>query len=182
MLITERLNMKQFIKTFCVAAVAMGLCSVELKAQENGIENADYWLPRKEIGVRYSFSNDRNGHEITLGYRIDDNWTAGISISDPKYRIGAGTESTEQRFDRTGFGASLYGRRYFHLGTKDKWAIYIDGYIGADFLKDNSGNPSSLFTAKLEPGIRYRFFNNHQIFFGPSIGTHCLGFHLGFAI
>ena len=44
MLITERLNMKQFIKTFCVAAVAMGLCSVELKAQENGIENADYWL------------------------------------------------------------------------------------------------------------------------------------------
>lgn len=38
MLITERLNMKQFIKTFCVAAVAMGLCSVELKAQENGLK------------------------------------------------------------------------------------------------------------------------------------------------
>ena len=172
--------MKQFIKSFCTAALAMGLCSVALKAQANGIDNADYWLPRKEIGGRYAFSNDRNGHEIALGYRIDDNWTAGISISDPKYRTTA--DSSEERFDRTGFGASLYGRRYFHMGAKDKWAFYIDGYIGADFLKDNSGNPSSVFTAKLEPGIRYRFFNNHQIFIGPSLGAHCLGFHLGLAI
>ena len=68
------------------------------------------------------------------------------------------------------------------MGARGKWAFYSGGYIGADFLKDNSGNPSSVFTAKLEPGIRYRFFNNHQIFIGPSLGTHCLGFHLGLAI
>ena len=85
MLITERLNMKQFIKTFCVAAVAMGLCSVELKAQENGIENADYWLPRKEIGVRYTFSNDRNGHEITLGC-TNPCWGASAIAADEMMR------------------------------------------------------------------------------------------------
>ncbi|MGM9788614.1 MAG: hypothetical protein ACI3ZF_06950 [Candidatus Cryptobacteroides sp.] len=171
-----------------IGILLAGAYALNLNAQEvSGIENADYWLPRKEIGVRYTFSSIRAGHEITLGYRIDDNWTAGLSLSDPKYRA-------DGVVTKKGFGASLYGRRYFHLGSADKWAIYCDAYLGADFLKASEGlDPSSssagsstarsvLFTAKLEPGIRYRFFNNHQIFLGPSIGTNCIGFHLGLAI
>ncbi|MGM9753975.1 MAG: hypothetical protein ACI3ZK_08005 [Candidatus Cryptobacteroides sp.] len=165
-------------KTFCIGALLLLAFATGARAQEGGIENADYWLPRKEIGVRYTFSSGRSGHEVTFGYRIDNNWTVGLSLSDPKYR-------EEHELLKQGFGASLYGRRYFHLGSADKWAIYCDAYLGADFLKAAEGSSAQggvLFNAKLEPGIRYRFFNNHQIFLGPSFGTNCIGFHLGLAI
>lgn len=140
----------------CISAAIL-LLSNSFEAKGQSLEDADWWFSHKEIGMRHGFGNIGYTREFTFGYRLDDWWTVGLAY---------GMEKT----------ASVYGRRYFYFGDKFKCAAYVDGMAGVNF----AGNAS--FEAKLEPGIMYRFFNNHQIYIGPSIGLHGFGFHVGFAI
>lgn len=148
-------------KLFLFAALTVLMLTLPSEAKGQSMEDADWWLPRKEIGMRHGFGNAGYSREFTLGYRLDDWWTVGAAYSMEKT-------------------ASLYARRYFYFGNKFKYAVFVDGMAGVNFADD-----TPCFAAKLEPGVMVRFFNNHQLFVGPSIsnlGGGSFGFFVGFAI
>lgn len=138
-----------------IATVVLIFISNQCKAQS--IKDADWWLPRKEIGMRHGFGNVGYSREFTIGYRLDDMWTVGAAISMEK-TVG------------------VYTRRYYYFGNRFKFAAYVYGMMGVNVEN------SPAFVARIEPGVMFRFFNNHQIYMGPGLDTTGFGFHIGFAI
>ena len=116
--------------------------------------------------------NNKNTYGLMLGYKeiYDDATPADI------YAITS----------------SFYYRHYFHLGKRKVCAFYVDANVGAgwvykvdEWFPEGEDNQIDMERGEvipfvgLHPGFRVRLYKNLHIFLGPTIGTDCLGLHLG---
>lgn len=148
------------------------------------------WKP--EFTLRYSVGISSAGPIVTGGVRIDDKRTLGLMVGHASTYIDAAPG------DIYHIQTGAYMRRYFHLGGRDITAFYSDLSIGCSWIYKVEGkywcdpasgeivkemisdNPGDVwFLASWEPGIRFRFYKNIHLFFGPTIATDRLGLHLG---
>ena len=152
-------------------------------------EGRQNWKP--EFTARLYAGLFTEGPAITGGVRIDDKRTVGLMAWKGRTYIDAAPA------DVYSLSAGLYMRRYFHLGKKDIAALYSDFAIGAGYVYDMDGGymvntetgetvktthyskGDVLFSATWQPGIRFRIWKNFHLFFGPTISTDTVGFHLG---
>ena len=152
-------------------------------------EGRQYWKPEFTARVYAGFVTE--GPAITGGVRIDDKRTFGLMVWKGSTWIDAAPARVYS------ISTGLYMRRYFHLGKKDIVALYSDFAIGAGYVyKMNGGYMTNtetgetvkttdyskgdvLFAATWQPGARFRFWRNLQLFLGPTISTNTVGLHLG---
>ena len=195
-------NIMKRIFTIIAAAVAIMLATGEASAQENSEkmtwsegwryafskEGVKEWRP--EFTLRYYAGLFDSGHMYSAGVRVDDKRTFGLIIGHGDTYIDYAPA------DIYHINASLLFRRYFHLGKRQRFAIYSDLYAGAAFIHKIDGKYSyypdgtveenieadkgdAFFILGWQPGIRVRCYKNLHVFLGPTISSHTLGLHLG---
>ena len=162
------------------------------KAQANSVEVVTEMAEKKydlrpEFTARGYVGFFNSGYKITGGVNINNKRTAGLMLGyhDSYHDYAPGNVYA--------ITTALYYRRYFHLGKRQVCAFYIDAYAGAGWVyKVDEWFPQSeqnqigdvekgdvIPFVGLHPGFRVRLYKNLHIFLGPTIGTDCLGLHLG---
>ena len=153
-------------------------------------EGRENWKP--EFTVRGNVGIYTGGAVLSGGVRIDNKRTLGLMIGEQSVFYDAEPANIDY------ITASLFWRRYFHLGERQRFAFYSDFAIGAGWVyrveqsfwvdaatgewyggvDDEPGDVYPFIS--WQPGIRVRCYKNLHIFLGPTIATNCLGVHLGF--
>ena len=132
-----------------------------------------------------------NGYRVSGGVNIDGKRSAGLMLGyhDSYHDDAPG--------DVYSIVTALYYRRYFPFGQHGRFAFYVDAYVGAEYVYKVTGkygvdletgkvaalfdySPGDVFPIwGVHPGFRVRLYKNLNIFFGPSVGTDCIGIHFG---
>ena len=168
---------------FCVLFFA-----TDVYAQDANVVDA----PEKKYALRSEFTARmyvgfyNGGYRVSGGVNINNKRTAGLMLGyhDSYHDYAPG--------DVYAITTAFYYRRYFHLGKRKVCAFYIDAYAGAGWVyKVDEWFPEGEFNqidaeegdvipfVGIHPGFRVRLYKNLHIFLGPTIGTDCLGLHLG---
>ena len=141
---------------------------------------------RPEFTARGYVGIYNGGYRISGGVNINNKRTAGLMLGyhDSYHDYAPGNVYA--------ITTALYYRRYFHLGKRQVCAFYVDAYAGAGWVykvdewfpesEDNQIDAEKgdvIPFVGLHPGFRVRLYKNLHIFLGPTIGTDCLGVHLG---
>lgn len=146
-----------------------------------------------EITVRGNLGIYAGGFAVTGGVRIDEKRTLGLMVGKNVnvYTVMHGYA------DVNSFSASLYGRRYLHMGERKIFSLYSDLALGAAVITDmvdaywvdpidgtakkevSVDKGDVQFYVSWQPGVKVRFFDNVHLFLGPTLSSHCLGVHLG---
>ena len=192
---------KSIIRTAMAVAVTI-IGTVSLSAQETEgnryifddfkeaftQEGVKAWKP--EISVRQVVSLSYSPQMVTLGARISPKWVLGA---------GAGHAEFRGRHSLPFYG---YGRRYFSIGTKNRFYIYSDLFLGYNYrfcyqkevysqeepyVTIVEQKDKGTFFWSWQPGIALRLWGKSNLFLGFSlIGTFeypvpAPGLHLGLA-
>lgn len=151
-------------------------------------EGVKGWKP--EFTLRYQLGFFVDNITLTGGVRIDDKRTFSAFLG--RSRVYVDADPSDAYFLNSG----LAFRRYFHMGKKQRFAFYTDLYAGVAWVYKVDGGiitgpegeytPETLYTKGdvgpmfgLQAGFRIRCYKNLHIFLGPTIGSDCLGLHLG---
>lgn len=146
-----------------------------------------------EFTVRGNLGIYAGGFAVTGGVRIDEKRTLGLMVGKNVnvYTVMHGYA------DVNSFSASLYGRRYLHMGERKIFSLYSDLALGAAVITDmvdaywvdpidgtakkevSVDKGDVQFYVSWQPGVKVRFFDNVHLFLGPTLSSHCLGVHLG---
>ena len=153
-------------------------------------EGRKNWKP--EFTVRGNVGIFTGGAILSGGLRIDEKRTLGLMLGEQSIYYDA--EPATVHYINT----SLFWRRYFHLGERQRTAFYSDLSVGVGWIyqveesfwynewtgeweggvDDEPGDVYPIIS--WQPGIRVRFYKNIHLFFGPTLATNCMGVHLGF--
>ena len=178
----------------CAAFLLMPFSTISAQSIKESFsaEGRKAWKP--DVTVRGNLGIYAGGFAVTGGVRIDEKRTLGLMAGKNVnvYTVRHGYT------DVNSFSAAVYGRRYFHLGERKIFSFYSDLALGAAFVTGLEGaywvDPVDGTTKKedisvekgdvqfyvsWQPGMRVRFFDNVNIFLGPTLSSHCLGVHLG---
>ena len=141
---------------------------------------------RPEFAARGYVGFYNNGCRVSGGVNVDGKRSAGLMLGyhDSYHDYAPG--------DVYSITTALYYRRYFHLGKRRACAFYVDLYAGAGWVYEVDEwfpeRESNRIDEKkgdvipfvgIHPGFRVRLYKNLNIFFGPSVGTDCIGIHIG---
>lgn len=188
----KMLTMKHIPRIF--VCLFMMLSVSYAKAQANSVEIVTEMAEKKyvlrpEFTARAYAGIYNGGYRITGGVNINDKRTAGLMLGyhDSYHDYAPGNVYA--------ITTALYYRRYFHLGKRQVCAFYIDAYAGAGWVYKvdewfPEGEHNQIDMEKgdvvpfigLHPGFSVRLYKNLHIFLGPTIGTDCLGLHLGIGL
>jgi hypothetical protein len=186
--VTTMKNTSRFLTALFFMLASAGI----VYAQENAEKKYDL---RPEFTLRGTLGFFNSNHRVTGGVSINGKSTVGLMLGHHEsYR-------DDIPCDIHLINTALYCRRYFHLGKQKRFAFYIDAYAGAGWVYKVNGNryetnhetgkeeplietkPGDVFfIAGLQPGFRVRCYRNLHIFIGPSIGTDCIGAHIGIGL
>lgn len=181
--------MKHILGFLLCALLAFSASEVYAQADstEVAVESAGkkYDL-RPEFTARGYVGIYNGGYRITGGVNINNRHSAGLMLGyhDSYHDYAPGNVYS--------ITTALYYRRYFHLGKRQVCAFYVDAYVGAGWVYKvdewfPEGEHNQIDNVKgdvipligVHPGFRVRLYRNLHIFLGPTIGTDCLGLHLG---
>lgn len=133
------------------------------------------------------------GAVFSGGVRLGDKHTVGLMVGphEKYYNHVPGNVKS--------ITTSVFARRYFHLGERQRLAFYSDLAVGAGWVYKVDGKywveptpdgnyekemieekpGDAYFILSWQPGIRVRCYKNLHVFLGPTIATNCMGVHLG---
>lgn len=180
-------------RVFSAIAASLLLASSSLSAQtfkeSFSAEGRENW--ESEFTLRGSVGIFTGGIDVTGGVRIDEKRTLGLMLGN--HEIFYNAEPATVKYLNT----CLHFRRYFHLGKRKRAAFYSDLIVGAGWIYDveqsywvdpatgttNRGiddEPGDAYPIiSWQPGVRVCYFKNAHLFFGPTLGTNCMGVHIG---
>ena len=183
---------KNIFKTIaCAAIMLLPLTSVQAQSIKESFsaEGRKNWKP--EVTLRGNVGIFTGGTVLSGGVRIDEKRTLGLMVGEQSVYLDAEPATIDY------ITTALSFRRYFHLGARQRFAFYSDLSIGAGWVyrveqsywvdpatgewyggvDDEPGDAYPFIS--WQPGIRVRCYKNAHIFLGPTIGTNCMGVHLG---
>ena len=180
-------------RVFSAIAASLLLASSSLSAQtfkeSFSAEGKENW--ESEFTLRGSVGIFTGGIDATGGVRIDEKRTLGLMLGN--HEIFYNAEPATVKYLNT----CLYFRRYFHLGKRKRCAFYSDLIVGAGWIYDVEQSywvdpatgtwhggiddePGDAYPIiSWQPGVRVCYFKNAHLFFGPTLGTNCMGVHIG---
>ena len=175
----------------CIVFILLPLISVQAQSLKESFsaEGRKNWKP--EFTVRGNIGIYTGGAILSGGVRIDEKRTLGLMLGEQSIYYDAEPATVHY------ISTSLFWRRYFHLGKRQRAAFYSDLSVGAGWIyqveesfwynewtgeweggvDDEPGDVYPIIS--WQPGIRVRFYKNIHLFFGPTLATNCMGIHLG---
>ena len=178
-------------KAIACAALLMSFSTMSAQSLEESFsaEGRQEWKP--EVTVRGNVGIYTGGAVLSGGVRIDNKRTLGLMLGEQSVYYDAEPATTSY------ITTAVFFRRYYHLGERQRFAFYSDLSVGAAWVYEveqsywidpTTGTsyggvddePGDVYPfISWQPGIRVRCYKNAHIFLGPTIGTNCMGVHLG---
>ncbi|MBP5335246.1 MAG: hypothetical protein J6Y61_05590 [Bacteroidales bacterium] len=181
-----------------LAAILMGVVSVRAQEAKSGDYIIDGFLEaftkegikawRPEVTVRQVATMGYCPEMVSVGVRLNKKFALGL---------GAGYNNFRNSFS---IPFHMYKRTYFPIGTKDRFSLYSDVFLGYEYnykvygLDYDTGastvqRGTDTIWLSWQPGIALRLIGKSNLFLGPSVyvplkelSLPFIGLHLGLAL